>query len=587
VVAVDVNTGPTSIIGLLTAQIIKEVGTKGNYTATMIAVAVSFSVGIYSLIFGLLNLGFLLELVSLPVLTGFISAAALTIIIGQIPAIFGETNIGTGVANQVHDIFAKLEKTKLPTLAISITGILLLCILQLLGSRYGKTNKAVWLLSIGRNAIVIFLFTLISFAINSPLGSATPVFDLTGKIPSGLLPPKAPDLALVSQVFSPSLAVFIAAALEHIAIAKSFARKSNPSYTIDQSQELTFLGFANLFNSLLGGMPVGGAASRTAVNAESGVKSPLSGLFTGIVVLISIYALTGALFWIPKATLAAVIIVAVYQIIVPVKVFYGFWKVNFIDFAASMLAFWVTLFVSAEAGIEFATAFMLFATVLGVVFSKAKVIARREFQKHYPGPGTMASGFVRDVPEGIQIVRLEHPVLFLNATRTKKGILDAVMTFHKGVPSTSLTLKGSEKTNQDRLWNELGAQHIALLRRQAGISAAEADKLPLIKALVLDMEGVVGMDVSGVQAFKDTLGELIVFGGRQVEIRVVGLRDNIAGRLARAGVEVVLDDEGNKAGRFVTYNGIGDAVSAPLSIDEREEIEKEAVSSDEIEGEQV
>lgn len=144
---------------------------------------------------------------------------------------------------------------------------------------------------------------------------------------------------LVGKVFDPSLAVFIAAALEHVAIAESFARKANPAYTIDQSQELTFLGLANILNSLLGGMPVSGAASRTAVNSESGVKSPLGGLFTGVVVLFSIFFLTGALFRIPKATLSAVIVVAVWQIVVPVPVFYGFWKVSFRDFVASVLAF--------------------------------------------------------------------------------------------------------------------------------------------------------------------------------------------------------------------------------------------------------
>jgi sodium-independent sulfate anion transporter 11 len=244
IILVDVNTGPTSIIGLLTAQIIKQV-TAGGYTPSAIAVAIAFSVGIYCLVMGLLKLGFLLEFVSHPVLTGFISAAALTIIIGQGPAIFGETNIGSGVANQIHDIFAKLPTTKTPTLLVGLTGILLLCVLQFLGKQWGKKNIAVWIISIGRNAITILLFTIISFAANKNL--ATPYFDLTGKIPSGLVAPKVPDLALVGKVFQPSLAVFIAAALEHIAIAKSFGRRNN--YTIDQSQELTFLGVTNILNS--------------------------------------------------------------------------------------------------------------------------------------------------------------------------------------------------------------------------------------------------------------------------------------------------------------------------------------------------
>lgn len=283
---------------------------------------------------GLPKFGFLLEFVSLPVLTGFISAAAITIILGQVPAIFGETNAGSGAANQIHDIFAKLPQTKPITFAVGISGIFLLCTMQYAGKKWGKTSKAVWIMSIGGNAITILLFSIISFFVNKDI--KTPIFDLTGKIPAGLLPPKSPDLALVGKAFQSSLAVFIAAALEHIAICKAFGRKNN--YTIDQSQELTFLGAINILNSFFGGMAASEAASRTAVNSESGVKSPLSGLFTTGAVLLSVYFLTGALFWIPKATLSAVIIVAVWQI-VEFKEFLHYWKVSFADFAASQIAF--------------------------------------------------------------------------------------------------------------------------------------------------------------------------------------------------------------------------------------------------------
>ncbi|KAH9221764.1 sulfate permease-like protein [Leptodontidium sp. 2 PMI_412] len=515
----DMNTGPTSIIGLLTAQIIKDIGKEGGYSATAIAVAISFSVGIYCLILGILKLGFLLELVSHPVLTGFISAAAITIILGQVPAIFGEKNIGSGAKNQIHDIFAKLPTTKPITFAIGFSGIVMLVLMQTIGQRWGKKSKVIWIVSIGRNAITILLFTVISYVLNKDIEK--PMFDLTGKIPSGLLPPKAPDFALVGKVFQPSLAVFLAAALEHIAIAKTFGRKNN--YTIDQSQELTFMG----------GMGVGGAASRTAVNSESGVKSPMYGIFTAGTVLISIYVMTGALFWIPKATLAAVIITAVYQMIAHPSVFFGYWKVSVIDFCASMIAFWVTLFVSAEMGIELATGFMVLSTILQTLFLKGKGVSTDDFHKYYPS----GEGGIDYIPAGTAVVKFNHPIIFLNASRAKSSILDSVQTYNAGSPSEFT----SPSKNPDRMWSELGARHIDLLRRKAGMSHLEEHNLPQIQVVVVDLSGVIYVDETGIVAMKDMKTELKTYGGENVELRFVGLKQHLLGKFERAGWKFMIN----------------------------------------------
>lgn len=118
----------------------------------------------------------------------------------------------------------------------------------------------------------------------------------------------------------------------------------------------------------------------------------------------------------------------------------------------------------------------------------------------------------------------------------KKSILDMVKTFHNS--ATSLHSASGFK-NPDRLWNEFGAQHILLLRRKAGIGAEEANTLPQIRAVVLDLKGVVYLDMTGIRALKDTLTELRAFGGKDVQVRVVGLRENLVEKLNRAGAVVV------------------------------------------------
>jgi solute carrier family 26 (sodium-independent sulfate anion transporter), member 11 len=509
---------------------------------------------------GLLNLGFLLEFVSLPVLTGFISAAAITIILGQVPSIFGETGVGTGSANQIHDIFAKLPQTKPITFAVGFSGMVLLVILQVVGKRWGKNSKAVWTISIGRNALVILVFTIISFLLNRNL--KTPLFDLTGKIPSGLVSPKIPNFALVERVFPSSIAVFLAASLEHIAIAKSFGRKNH--YTISADQELTFLGVANLVNSFFGGMAVGGAASRTAVNSESGVKSPLYGIFTSSAVLVSIFFLTDALFWIPKATLSAVIIIAVWQIVVSPSVFISFWMISFADFVASQIAFWATLFLSAELGIGSATAFMVAVSILQTVFCKGKTVTSSNFKTIYPQLGSEYGR--QDLKAGTQIIQFDYPIVFINASKTKESILDAVQTWNLGVtPSATTTSK-----NPNRLWNELGAKHIEFLRRKAGILACDEEYLPHIRVVVLDLQRVKYVDATGIAALGDMKTELRTYAGEEVEIHFAGLSKLLVSKFERAGW-IFMDHkevEGSAKieDRVVLYQRLEEAIGASVNV---------------------
>lgn len=246
---VDMSTGPTSLMGLLTAEIIRDVAEEG-FEPQAVASAVAMSVGIYCLIVGLFKLGFLLEFVSIPVLSGFISAAGIVIMLGQIPSLFGVT-AGTGTARIIHDIFAGIPNFKGPTTGIGLGGILLLYILQKVGQRWGKTNKIAWAISLGRSAIVLVLFTGISYAVNKDidLKNDDPIWELSKVKSDGIATPVMPNTTLIQKVFAGSVAPFLAASIEHLAIAKGFGRKNN--YVIDPAQELVYLGVTNFFNRYL------------------------------------------------------------------------------------------------------------------------------------------------------------------------------------------------------------------------------------------------------------------------------------------------------------------------------------------------
>lgn len=146
-------------------------------------------------------------------MTGFVSAAALVIISGQIPPLFGLTASSDGEASLIHNFFHDLPKTQGPTIAVGISGIILLVFFQKVGSAWGRQYKFIWIMSILRNAIVLVLFTTISYILNKNL--KVPVFPLSSTVNAGLIAPKLPDMNLVSKLLGRAVAVFVAASVRY------------------------------------------------------------------------------------------------------------------------------------------------------------------------------------------------------------------------------------------------------------------------------------------------------------------------------------------------------------------------------------
>lgn len=521
----DVSTGPTSIIGLLTGQMVVELS--GQISPATTAATISFSIGLICLVTGLLKLGWLLNFVSHPVLTGFITGAAIIILTGQVPALLGETGAPAAWIDQIPFILRNILKAKPLTVVIGFSGVALLLILQFIGQKWGKKSTVVWVICTSRNAIVLAIFTALSFGLNMNIPKK-PLWTLTGTIPSGLQTPKFPSFEDVKLILPKSFPIFIAASLEHIAICTSFGRRN--SYQVDNSQELTYLGVTNFINGIFGGMGVGGAISRSSVNSESGVKSPLGGVFTTGVVLAGIFALTGTLFWIPKASLAAVIIVAVVKIVPSYKEFTGFWRASFVDFVASLGTALITLFLSAELGIGFGVAVMVFYSLVRAVFARARVVKLQDLETRYHGSN---GGGPLNLGVGTCVVSLDSGVFFLNATRIKSDILAAIRE--------SFIIGDSTK---ERGWSDAKADQ----ERPKGLI-----EIPYLRVLVVDFSRVDFVDASAMEMFHELKDEVRA-GGQEVEIRFVGLNGAARKRFERVGWGFV------GCWEVVGGNGLGDKV---------------------------
>ena len=549
----DLSTGPTSLIGLLTSETVEALHGE-PWSPSEIASAVAMMMGIYGMIIGFLKLGFILDFVSKPILSGFISGVAINIILNQMDSLLGEPNVGDGAATQIHDIFNQLPQANGLTCAVGFTGILLLTLLDQAGKRWGKKNKIIWFLANTRAFICLLLYTGVSYAVNKNRGDPSNfLFEVAEVKANGQEAPRVPSPALLSKVAGRSIAVFVGSCIEHTAIARAFAVRNN--YVTDQSQELTYYGVANFFNSFFHAMGVGGAMSRTAVNSASNVKSPLSGLVTTAVVLVSIFKLVGTLYWIPKATLAAIIITAVWPLISSPHVFYTYWKTSLADFISSMIAFWVSLFVSTEIGIGASVGFNVIYILLRQVFARVSATPDKRSEL------TLSLDEVRGVPDSVPadacIFRFNESVYFPNAYRAKMAILDTIQTYHAPAYNSAFSPEA------ERNWSVVAEKRVAKLRRRAGITDPSA--LPPIRLVVIDFVKANHADSTACTHLKALVGEIKKYGGEGVNIRFSGMSEYVRQRFVRAGWKIV--DGGDTAGDgddvIRVYGSVASAVLAP------------------------
>ncbi|KAM6972526.1 sodium-independent sulfate anion transporter [Aplochiton taeniatus] len=348
----DVTLGPTAIMSLLCASYVA-----GHPSR---AVLLSLLCGAIQAAMALLRLGFLLDFISFPVIKGFTCAAAVTIGFGQIKNILGLKDIPQVFIMQVYYTFYKLPEARIGDVVLGLLCLALLVTLSLFKSKMGAPSedsptyataarKLVWGVATVRNTLVVVATSCVAFSLDA---YGYHFFTITGKTAKGLppfQPPPTTDTTAngtvvhfgeIVQGFGEGLAVIpFMGVLESIAIAKSFASQNN--YRIDANQELFAIGLTNIMGSFVSAYPVTGSFGRTAVNSQTGVRTPAGGIVTSVVVLLSLAFLMPAFYYIPKASLAAIIICAVAPM-ADLHVVADLWKIRKLD----LLPFLVTFLLS-------------------------------------------------------------------------------------------------------------------------------------------------------------------------------------------------------------------------------------------------
>lgn len=343
--------GPVAVISLMTASSIGQVVEQGTADyATAALVLAGLSGGIL-LLMGVFRLGFLANFLSHPVIAGFISASGVLIAISQLKHVFGVSGSGHNVPELLHSLFQNIAAVNVITLVLAVVALCFLfwvrqglkpLLLQFgMGDRLaGYLTKAGPVVAVAGTTIAVFL-----------LGLDEKGVAVVGSVPQALPPftmPLAP-LETVKALLMPALLISIIGFVESISVAQTLAAKERQH--IAPNQELVGLGMANIGAAFSGGFPVTGGFSRSVVNYDAGAKTPAAGAFTAVGLAIAAFALTPLVYFLPKATLAATIIVAVLSL-VDFSILKRAWAYSKADFAAVAATMLLTLLVGVEVGVS-------------------------------------------------------------------------------------------------------------------------------------------------------------------------------------------------------------------------------------------
>jgi SulP family sulfate permease len=460
--------GPVAMVALLIAAGVGAIAETGSAEFVGLAILLALMVGAIQLLMGIFKLGFLVNFLSHPVIAGFTSAAALIIGFSQLKYLLG---INIPRSNYIHEIigsaFSNLDAVNIQTFTIGIVAIGLILLV-----------KKVKLPIPGPLLAVVFGILAVW-----GLGWHNEGVNIVGEVPKGLPAFGIPNLnfedvkALLPIAFTISFISF----MESIAVAKAIQSK-HKNYQVVPNQELIALGMANIGGALFQSFPTTGGFSRTAVNNQTGAKTGMASIFSAALIALTLLFLTPLFYYLPKAILASVIMVAVFGLI-DFKEAKHLWHTDRGDFLMMLATFLGTLALGIEEGILIGVVLSLGLIIFRTTQPHTAVLGKIPGKPHYKNTDRFDHLEVR---EDILIFRFDARLYFAN------------VSFFKEKVETEILNKGKA-----------------------------------LKLFILDADSMNGVDSSGVHAMK----EVIEFCyDRKIQFKFVGVKGPIRDILHRADV---------------------------------------------------
>lgn len=484
------------------------------FTGPEIASALALFGGVIATFIGLVRLGIVVDFIPNPAIAGFMTGSAITISIGQWPNLFGIKTVNTQDSAYLifGHFFQQLPQTKVDV-AFGLIGLLWLYGVRYgtnyLTRRYPKYERPLFFLNIMRNGILVIFGTLIAYLIN--IGKSTSPISILKTVPAGFQAMGVPvvDTSLLRSIAPTLPSVVLILILEHVAIAKSFGRIND--YRINPNQEIIALGVANIIGAFFGAYPNTGSFSRTAIKARSGVRTPIAGIFSGCVVVLALYALTPAFYYIPSAILAAVIIHAVSDLVSGPTFIKQLWRINPLELFTFVAAVIITFFTTVEYGIYVSTALSIVILLIRIARPRYSVLGRiavngsekKDHDAHYlyvPETHPSLGRLAEPVTPGVLVFRFDEALTYPNSSFVADKIIEQVRDrTRRGKPLSA--------NKGDRPWND-------------NSNPKEDEYLaskPRLAAVVFDFATVNNLDSTGIQTLLDVQTAINKYADREIQ----------------------------------------------------------------------
>ncbi|MGR0277711.1 SulP family inorganic anion transporter [Marinomonas dokdonensis] len=402
--------GPVALTSVMTASAILPFATTGSEHYATIAILLAFMSGVFLMVLSLLKLGFLTNLLSHPVVSGFISASALLIVIGQVKYLLGIESSGSTLFPLARSLYGHASEVNLPTLTLSTVAIIALLIMRRYFARFlekcGCSQQYVQLFGKSGPVLVVVLTTVtVAWLSLDEMGVS-----IIGAVPSTPLGLNFQQLSwqLVKELLPNAVLISIVGFIGSVSVAQSFAAKRRQD--IDPNQELVGLGLANIGSAACGAFPVTGGFSRTVLNADCGSTSPMTGIISALFILLTLLFLTPLFYYLPKAILAAIISLSMLQL-VSVADLKDLWRFSKKEASLLIITFTVVMIEGMETG-------LIVGVVLSILFflwhtshPHIAIVGRLPGTEHYRN----VQRFAVETHPTILTVRIDENLFFANA----------------------------------------------------------------------------------------------------------------------------------------------------------------------------